>query len=456
MRVTAEGNEGCLFVNGEFVSCFDISGYPVTDEIRVASALSDVRYRGVVVRPILPAGVPTPTPTPIPTPTPNPKPIPTATTPPPEWIFTPDVSEADRQRLQQEMEKVRAFFYGKYDVEASNFVVVAGDDEGIDAQSQRLTGRPAPKGFGGWVSKTLDGRPFMGVFHKRYSTGSYTHGWWVIAHEYFHILQGMLIGGSGYTSPSQSLPQWLVEGHAVYADYLYSHDETLVRNRSHDLFRFSLEKPGVALGDLREVDSFWDDRASGGDRFYVYSVGFAAAQYLGDPAYIEFWKVLGQGIEWKEALRKVSGVGFDDFDLAFREWLPTYIAQLMYVSVDVRWPGMGSPALQRAENLSFGIEWVPSYPFPSSTSNGDGQTKLTKAYDGGTTGKGYVCLKWRGLGVGHTHTNVIGWYSDGSLVSRDDAELIKFTGESITLKDWNLTGHPNTLPPRTGEGTTCN
>ena len=76
LRLTTLDDEGCLFVNDEFVSCFDISGYKITDEVRVASKYADVYYEGVVVRPILAPGATTvPTPTSSPTPTPRPAPI---------------------------------------------------------------------------------------------------------------------------------------------------------------------------------------------------------------------------------------------------------------------------------------------------------------------------------------------------------------------------------------------
>ena len=54
LRVTAEDDEGCLFINGDFVSCFDISGYDDTDRVELSSNYGDVWYRGLVVRSILP------------------------------------------------------------------------------------------------------------------------------------------------------------------------------------------------------------------------------------------------------------------------------------------------------------------------------------------------------------------------------------------------------------------
>ena len=289
----------------------------------------------------------------------------------------------------------------------------------------------------------------MGVIHQKQPTG-FTVGWPIIAHEYFHILQGMLVGGSRYVSPGTHAPHWLVEGHAFYADYLYSQDE-----EDGDLFLlavsdFKPDIPGTELGDLNQADAFWDDQTSQNGKSYVYSVGLAAAQYLGDPAYLEFWRVLGQGVGWKEALRQVSGVGFDEFNRAFKEWLPSHIPQPMFVSVEVNWPGMGSPALKRTEVLVIGVEWVPSWPFPTTRSGGSsGQTSLSTAFLGEPTGKGYVCLKWDGEHDFIWANDVVGWYADGKLVSREDAELIEFTGESIILKDWSLPGHPDTLQVHT-------
>ena len=195
------------------------------------------------------------------------------------------------------------------------------------------------------------------------------------------------------------------------------------------------------------VDVHWNN-----DRGYVYGVGLAAAQYVGDPAYLEFWKAMGQGMGWRDALGQVSDVDFDEFNRSFMEWLPSHIPQPMLVSVDVAWPGMGSPALTREEYLTFGIEWVPNWPFPTSRSSWSGDARLTNAFLGNPTGIGYVCLKWDGIGGDYNYApEILGWYSNGELVSREDAELIEFTGESITLKDWSLPGHPNTLQPEAGQ-----
>ena len=170
----------------------------------------------------------------------------------------------------------------------------------------------------------------------------------------------------------------------------------------------------------------------------------AAAQYLGDPAYLEFWKALGRGMGWREALRQASGVGFDEFNRAFKEWLLPQIPQLVYVAVDVRWPGMGSPALRVADYLTIGVDWVTDQP-STGPGNWSGLTRLSKALYSDTTGSGYVCLKWIAAEDDFPLKN-IGWYADGNLVSsREDAELIEFTGEE---------SHPERLEPAWAPGYT--
>ena len=54
IRVTAWGDQGCLYVNEELVSCFDISSFPSRGNISVASRYGDVFYKEFKIRPILP------------------------------------------------------------------------------------------------------------------------------------------------------------------------------------------------------------------------------------------------------------------------------------------------------------------------------------------------------------------------------------------------------------------
>lgn len=396
-----------------------------------------------------PSPTPSPTPTPTPTPTPSPTPQPRATTPPPEWIFGPDVIDADRFALQERLEDVRAFFSHRYDgAEASDFVVVAGDVPAVSDHALRLTGRGAPHEYlGGWVTRALDGRAFMGVVYA----GSLRHAVEVISHEYFHVLQGTLAGNSAYVPASSRAPLWLVEGHAVYANYLYSEDEDLVRGRLHYLSEFQLTRPERPLGDLRESNTYGGEPDHLSRQGYLYGVGLAAAQYMGDPAFVDFWKVLGQGAEWEDALRQVSGMGFDEFNEAFMEWLPSEVPRLARVTVEVQWPDMASSALRQRDYLTIGINWQTGAPSDyRPMTNWSGQTLLTRDLYSHWTGSGYVCLIWSSQDPdenGGRPLRTLGWYADGKLVSQDKADLIEFTGESITLKDWSLPGHPDTLQP---------
>ena len=56
LQLAAVGEEACLFVNGEFVSCIDNRGYTGVDKIYLASQVGDVHYKGLVIRPILESG----------------------------------------------------------------------------------------------------------------------------------------------------------------------------------------------------------------------------------------------------------------------------------------------------------------------------------------------------------------------------------------------------------------
>ena len=348
------------------------------------------------------------------------------------------------------MENVRGFFYDRYSVEASDFTALVGrDHDSMSHSFQTITGRPIRFNHFGWVSKTLENKALMVVVYKPL-TNPLNEAFGTAAHEYFHVLQGTLSKESGYESPSLSAPKWLVEGTAVYAaDHVYTRDEESTERFLRYVAELNLERPSDSLGDLRHIDALWGDEHDK-DRNYVYAVGFAAAQYLGDPAYLDIWKAMGQGMGWREALLHVSGLSFDEFNQAFMEWLPSHIPELARVAVEVRWPEMGSPALEERDHLTIGISWEPYRPHPSRTfHNRLGETNLAKDLLIEMPGNGYVCLMWRSAEEGLGPKRVIGWYSNGELVSsREDAELIEFTGESMALKEWSLPGHPDTLQPQ--------
>ena len=56
LQLAAVGEEACLFVNGEFVSCIYNRGYAGVDNIYLASQHGDAHYKGLVIRPILGSG----------------------------------------------------------------------------------------------------------------------------------------------------------------------------------------------------------------------------------------------------------------------------------------------------------------------------------------------------------------------------------------------------------------
>ena len=52
LRVTALGNEGCLFANTKQVACFELPSHAVTGDVRISSRHGDVWFRGFAVEPL--------------------------------------------------------------------------------------------------------------------------------------------------------------------------------------------------------------------------------------------------------------------------------------------------------------------------------------------------------------------------------------------------------------------
>ena len=487
LRLTTLDDEGCLFVNGEFASCFDISGYAVTDEVRVASKHADAYYKGLVVRPILPPGatpIPTPTPVPTPTSTPVPTPIPTPTpvstltptpattptttltTPPPMWIFTDDVPERHRAILREEMESVRAYFSELYDVEATGFTVLAGirHDEEFARLYRDITSRTLQEqGHGlAWVTSSKMGGavvilPFWNISYQNLDTPDTS----TISHEYFHVLQGQLRTGPtqmrngemAYTNPSRDSPDWLSEGSATYAASQrnsfrgYSLDDAY-----QDIGSARLYNPGLNIGDLATAD-----RSDGLN--YVYAVGFAAVAYLleqtgvKEDAYVNYWKLLLKHPTWEQAFEEAFGIDPPRFNEDFRNWVSPQLPEFVRLEINVNWPDENNQGLRRWEFLRVCVadwgrwELMPETRITRSGANASGRPEITYVYDRGAVGSAFLALFFKDDSVKNEgKIFLLGWYKNGDLTgSRQDATVVPLTGMSDVL-EWHLPGHPDTLP----------
>ena len=443
-----------------------------------------------------PTPTPTYTPTPAPTATPTPTPTPTATDiltlPPPTWIFGEDIPEEHRTAYRVEMERVRAYFADMYGVEATGFTIFVGADQDsfVEASRDALGGQELHLGQGiqsrAWVQNSPTGGAWMvlsyGVLTEENFDGLRHH----IAHEYFHVLQGQLVSGferlpTGEIASANDFavrgPRWLVEGLASYADYEYSPSRVRGRPFLDDKFGngrytpyrdiasyvLATSKEGpVSLGDLGAVGDHWDCAFNAiSDLLYFYPLSFVATLFLLGQAeqdsYVNYWKLLGEGMNWEQAFEGAFGIRADDFYKAFDEWIPSRVPFLVELKLQMRWPQAEDENLPKSD-LTMNIEnwgtWdgtrptglsVSSSLWVSATLAEDASVYIRFTYPEGAVGKGYLSL-WLIDNDDLCTKYLLGWYKDGELTSsRAEATAVEFTGSSDVI-DWHLPGHPSTVP----------
>ena len=371
------------------------------------------------------------------------------------------------------MESVRDYFSGRFGVEATGFIVLAGSDyealsrlymDRVGDHASLLISNHSWTPAWAWIETSSTGAAVMTLAYGTFSDERLESLRHFIAHEYFHVLQGQLAlgftqlqdGEMAYTTPSLHSPNWLVEGTASYADYDYSPRRTRGRPFLNDRYTpykdiasFQAGKPDSTVGDLATLDDYRYV-----DPNYFYAASFAASAFLLDQteedSYVRYWKLLGERLTWEQAFEDAFGIGFDDFNKSFVAWLPSKLPRYAHLDLQVRWPNMEKQPLPQFSLLSLRIkhDWAI---FPSRTlgdyRNDDGLPRITFTYDEAAVGTGYLSLWWRGSDTDdRCKEYLVGWYKDGELTSRrGDATAVEFTGKS-SIFDWSIPGHPDTLP----------
>ena len=120
----------------------------------------------------------------------------------------------------------RAYFRNKFDLLATDFTVLVGENHAALAPVYKeLVGvelsaflPPHAIETTAWVTYSTTDRPVVAMIYGTEPYNSDKLGTLVhyVVHEYFHVLQDQLASGLS------NAPRWLVEGHASNADYLYS------------------------------------------------------------------------------------------------------------------------------------------------------------------------------------------------------------------------------------------
>ncbi len=392
----------------------------------------------------------------------------TLTTPPPRWIFAGGIPEWHRTILRSEMEYTRAFFKDRYGVEATDFTVMVGADyEALAPAYLEVVGSQIIDwGVRGWVEPSAKGGAAMTLMYGFISDEQFSNVRNVIAHEYFHVLQGQLNSGFvesqdgeiAWTLLNYGTPWWLREGLATWADYEYSRNRVDFRpflSDFHNDGRYTpyrdisqhlrSQEASVDSTDLETVENpevFVCKFA-----FYSYSLAFVASTFLmeqvEEDSYVSFWKLLGEQPTWRHAFEEAFGIGVDEFYVQFAEWLPEQLTPSVLLELQLRWPDIENDPY--SGRISIAVEDVGlELTYGRAKESSHIGVVFHMYYDEGDVGTGLLSL-WL-VEEDACKSHLLGWYSNGELASvHEDATPVEFTGRSSTI-EWKLPGRPDTLP----------
>ncbi len=244
-----------------------------------------------------------------------------------EFVFEVPLHPETESALRGEVASVLAFFYENYGLEPVELLVT--------------TVRDLPMGANAWVGEISIGRQTHNTAEPDFP----------IAHEYFHVLQFHWV-----QAPANffELPNWLIEGTAVYAEDVY-HRERLGWTGSGIRAYWWQRATGSSIESLPLGHWVFDHGWQGDEAVYVgYNVGALATDWLvrraaalstGTPfapleppemvarpdhdAHFEFFRLLPESASWEEAFEAAFGIALDDFYEEFEEYRTALGAQYL-------------------------------------------------------------------------------------------------------------------------------
>lgn len=261
------------------------------------------------------------------TPTAMPPATPTASTTGPraQLTFAASVNAADRATATIQIKALEDYwerevgltFEGLRVVIAQNFEAELADTY---ATATLRTRAEAIARFNAnpWVAVAIpqsypDGKPLvLSIATKWPSAPDETSAIWVIAHEYYHLVQDRLSDNR-----ISDAPVWATEGSADYAAYRYI--DSLTGNTTSLTARL---RPAAALtrGSISSLDQGCSTaRRQSGECSPLdpYRVGSLAQAWLADrttpAAPSEFWRKLRTAPNWETAFQTTYGMGYLDF-----------------------------------------------------------------------------------------------------------------------------------------------
>ena len=235
-----------------------------------------------------------------------------------EFEFEEPLHPETESALRGEVAGVLAFFYENYGLEPVDLLVT--------------TVRDLSTGANAWVGEITVGGQVYNLPEPDFP----------IAHEYFHVLQFHWAQGPANFF---ELPNWLIEGTAVYAEDVY-HRERLGWTGGGIRAHWWQRATGSSVESLPLGHWVFDHGWQGDEAVYVgYYVGALATDWLvrraaalstGTPfapleppemvagpdhnAHLEFFRLLPASASWEEAFEAAFGIAVDDFYEAFEEY----------------------------------------------------------------------------------------------------------------------------------------
>ena len=220
----------------------------------------------------------------------------------PRFEFTEDVPAEERQAVREALESARAVFAERFGVYTADFDVYLGADRCHSGSSITLT-------------RTCGSIP------------------WIVAHEYFHVLQS-------HTTPGAHGPTWLVEGSANYAHTVYggvvdqdsTADEFLRKSRWSSIIQLAR-----ATVELSTIETYADFHAVDAEPLN-YELGFLAADWLagraGEISLIEYYRLLASHDSWESAFESAFDIGLADFYPTFEAYRSEVAPPLPHLTDD--------------------------------------------------------------------------------------------------------------------------
>ncbi len=244
----------------------------------------------------------------------------------------------------------------------------------------------------------------------------------LLAHEYFHVLQGKLSNHSRLATP-----RWLFEGSAVYEAMVYL--GVWERYRLGALLRSANYDAG-----LKDLERFERLEAP-----HAYGLGALGSEWLaqqaGGNSQVKYWQSLGGSATWGAAFESAFGVAADEFYEAFEAHFERTLSELPIARLAGTVLGPGREPLQGIVVVAQGTDYYNT----SSIETGRDGTFNLHVHDGPIELKIYA----RPAGIWRH----VGWYGEGGLATdRSQVTTIEVDGADVTGIGIRLPADPTDLP----------